>query len=296
MRDFRGVIAVPPLCRRGDGSFDWVENGKVVKHLAAGGITRLMYGGNAFLYHVTLNEYELLLDWLSGLDQTLSCIPSAGPSYGRLIDQAVILRHYSFPVTMALPCADPRDALGLETGLRRFSDAAGMPVIVYLKEENNFGTDRNAGLDSVARLVKDGVCVGIKYAVVRQDPAKDPYLEALLQRVDHEIVISGIGERPAIAHLRHFGLPGFTSGSVCLAPSKSNRLFEACQRSDFEQASKIREEFLALEDLRDQLGPARVLHAAVELAGIAATGPIPPFVTALNQAQFERLKPVAQAL
>jgi len=296
MRDFRGVIAVPPLCRNSSGAFDWVENGKVVQHLAKGGITRLMYGGNAFLYHITLSEYEQLLDWLSGLDPQLWCIPSAGPSYGRLIDQAAILKRHRFSVAMALPCADPRDALGLESGLRRFCDAAGMPTIVYLKEEHNFGADRLAGLDAVARLVRDGVCVGIKYAVVRQDPSEDAYLQGLLDRVDRELVISGIGERPAIAHLQKFGLPGFTSGSVCLAPAQSNALFEACRQGDYAKASQIRERFIAHEDLRDELGPARVLHAAMELAGIASTGPIPPFVSALGEAQCARLEPVARAL
>jgi dihydrodipicolinate synthase/N-acetylneuraminate lyase len=296
MRDFHGVIAVPPLCRRADGAFDWDENEKLVRHLAGGGITRLMYGGNAFLYHITLDEYGQLLEWLTGLDEKLWCIPSAGPSYGRLMDQAALLRRFRFPVAMALPCADPRDALGLEAGLRRFADAAGIPLIVYLKEEHNFGADRMAGLDAVGRLVRDGVCVGIKYAVVRQDPSCDEYLEALLERVDRGIVISGIGERPAITHLRDFGLPGFTSGSVCVAPAKSNSLFEACQRGDFEAAQRIRQEFIALEDLRDQLGPARVLHAAVELAGIATTGPIPPFVSAIGDTQTARLAKVAQAL
>jgi len=67
-----------------------------------------------------------------------------------------------------------------------------MPVIVYLKDENNFGADREAGLDAVARLVDDGVCVAIKYAVVRADPARDAYLEQLLKRVDRNRVISTI--------------------------------------------------------------------------------------------------------
>jgi dihydrodipicolinate synthase/N-acetylneuraminate lyase len=54
--------------------------------------------------------------------------------------------------------------------------------------------------------------------------------------------------------------------------------------------------FLPLEDLRDAWGPARVLHAAVELAGICPTGPIVPFVSALDEHQRERLQPVARAL
>jgi hypothetical protein len=53
---------------------------------------------------------------------------------------------------------------------------------------------------------------------------------------------------------------------------------------------------MPLEDLRDAWGPARVLHHATELAGIAPTGPIPPFVSGLNEKQLAELGPVAQEL
>lgn len=294
--DRHGVIAVPPLCRRVDGSLHWDESAKIVAHLKAGGVTRLMYGGNAFLYHITLAEYAELLVWLRELEDDLWCIPSAGPSFGRLMDQAILLRKYQFPCAMALPCADPRDARGLEDGLRRFSSVAEMPLIVYLKEEQNFGGDLMAGLDAVARLVSDGVCVGIKYAVVRPDPSKDAYLEELLKRVDRSFVISGIGERPAIVHLEQFQLAGFTSGSVCVAPAKTQAIFECLDRGDLAGAAALRELFLPHEDLRDAWGPARVLHASMTLAGIAASGVIPPFVSALSAEQKLKLAPVAQAL
>lgn len=294
--DRHGVFAVPPLCRREDGGLDWRENGKVVAHLKAGGVRRLMYGGNAFLYHLPLAEYEELLVWLRGLDDELWCIPSVGPSFGRMMDQAPLLRKQRFPCVMALPCADPRDAAGLEHGLRRFAASAETPLIIYLKEEQNFGSDLMAGLDTVARLVQDGICVGIKYAVVRANASQDAYLDALLARVDRQFVISGMGERPAIVHLEQFDLMGFTSGSVCLAPAKTQEIFECCERGDFAGAALIRELFLPLEDLRDAWGPARVLHAAMGLAGIAKTGPILPFVSGLRADQMAELEPVARAL
>ena len=294
--DRHGVFAVPPLCRREDGGLDWRENGKVVAHLKAGGVRRLMYGGNAFLYHLPLAEYEELLEWLRGLDDELWCIPSVGPSFGRMMDQALLLRKQRFPCVMALPCADPRDAAGLELGLRRFAASAETPLIVYLKEEQNFGNDLMAGLDAVARLVQDGICVGIKYAVVRANASQDSYLDALLARVDRQFVISGMGERPAIVHLEQFDLMGFTSGSVCLAPAKTQEIFECCERGDFARAALIRELFLPLEDLRDAWGPARVLHAAMGLAGIAKTGPILPFLSGLKADQLAELEPVARAL
>jgi dihydrodipicolinate synthase/N-acetylneuraminate lyase len=296
--ELRGVFAVPPLARRADArrSIDFDENGRLLRHMSGGGITRFLYGGNAFLYHVTLAEYEELLGWLGGFPDGAWAIPSVGPSYGRAMDQAALLARGRFRCAMALPCADPRDARGLEAGLRDVSDAAGLPLIVYLKEESNFGADLAAGLDAVARLVDAGVCVAIKYAVVRADPREDGYLRALLERVDRRLVISGIGERPALTHLREFGLPGFTTGSGCLAPRMSTAVWKACAREDWTAAEDVRRWFLPLEDKRDAWGPARVLHAAIELAGVAALGPIPPFVSALPEGQRSELAPVARAL
>jgi dihydrodipicolinate synthase/N-acetylneuraminate lyase len=296
--DLRGVFAVPPLARRPDArrTIDFTQNDRIVRHIADGGIRRFLYGGNAFLYHVTLAEYQELLEWLSGYAADHWMIPSAGPSFGRAMDQAPLLRRYGFGTVMMLPCADPRDAAGLERGLREFADAAGGRLVLYLKEETNFGPDPEAGLDVVARLVEEGVCTWIKYAVVRTDPAQDLYLDSLLRRVDRTRVVSGMGERPAVVHLEERRLAGFTTGSGCIQPSLCRDLFEAAMRGDFAGARKLREQFLPLEDLRDAWGPARVLHHAIEAAGIAATGPIPPFVSPLPLERLERLAPVAKQL
>src|SRR5262245_54804970 len=298
LADLRGGCALPPRSRRqGRGRpLDLGESELLLRHMAAGGLTRFLYGGNAFVHHLTLSEDEDLLGWLATFPGDQWPIPSLGPSYGRAMDQAGLLRRHRFPCAMALPCGDPRDAAGLEAGLREIADAAGLGLILYLKDEGNFGSDRDAGLDVVARLVRDGVCVGIKYAVVRGDPTQDPYLDGLLRRVDRKYVISGMGERPAVAHLRALSLPGFTTGSGCVAPGLCNAILGACVEGDWTRAESLRSAFMPLEDQRDAWGPARVLHAAVDLAGIARTGPIPPFVTALGQAQKALLEPTAREL
>lgn len=296
--DLRGVLPVPPLCRRRDAtrSIDFGETARLATHILDGGPRALLYGGNAFLYHVTLAEYDALLAWLSTLPDHVWAIPSIGPSFGRAMDQAASLKRYRFPCVMALPCGDPRDAAGLERGLREIADAAGTPLMLYLKEEQNFGSDLAAGLDAVARLVDSGVAVAIKYAVVREDPRDDAYLAALLARVDRSRVVSGIGERPAIVHLRQWQLAGFTTGSGCIAPRLSQAIFNACAAGEFDTAEAIRAKFMALEDLRDARGPARVLHAAVEQAGLAITGPVPPFVSELSDERRRELRDVARAL
>jgi dihydrodipicolinate synthase/N-acetylneuraminate lyase len=298
LQDVWGIYAVPPLPRKADGarSLDFDAAEIIASHIAAGGITRYLYGGNAFVYHVTLDEYEDLLGWLDAFPSARYPIPSLGPSFGRAMDQARLLRRHSFSCAMMLPCSDPRDADGLDAGLREIAEAAGVPLIVYLKSEDGFGQDLDAGLDAVARLVKDGICVAIKYAVVRDDPGQDAYLDGLLNRVDRKRVITGMGERPAIVHLRDFQLGGLTTGSGCIAPTLCSALVNACCARDWKGAEAIRAEFMPLEDLRDAWGPARVLHHATELSGLASAGPIPPYVSPLTSRQIEELSPVARHL
>jgi dihydrodipicolinate synthase/N-acetylneuraminate lyase len=298
MADLNGVYAVPPLPRRRDErrALDLGAAEAIARHIEAGGITRFLYGGNAFLYHVSLDEFAALIDWLAGFPPTRWPIPSIGPSFGRAIDQARLLRKHSFPAVMMLPCGDPRDARGLETGMREIVHAAGAPLILYLKSEDAFGGDRDEGLDAIGRLLDDGTAMSIKYAVVRDQPGVDPYLDALLTRVDRRRVISGMGERPAIEHLRDYKLGGLTTGSGCIAPRTCQTLFEAAAAGDWNRAAEYRGAFMPLEDLRDRWGPARVLHHATELAGVASTGPIPPYVSALAPDQMEQLAPVARTL
>jgi dihydrodipicolinate synthase/N-acetylneuraminate lyase len=298
LEDVWGVYAVPPLPRARDvrRSLDFAAAECVASHIAAGGISRFLYGGNAFLYHITLDEYEDLLGWLDAFPATRWPIPSVGPSFGRAIDQACLLRRFSFPCAMVLPCSDPRDARGMEAGMREIASESGLPLITYVKSEDAFGSDKEEGLDAIGRLVDDGVCVAIKYAVVRDDPRHDAYLEGLLRRVDCQRVISGMGERPAVVHLRDFELGGLTTGSGCIAPRSCTSLFEACSMKDWKKADGVRAGFMPLEDVRDAWGPARVLHHATELAGIVPTGPIPPYVSPLDARQLDELAPVARRL
>ena len=294
--DLDGVFAVPPLPRRAGGGIDFDAAERVAAHIEQGGISRFLYGGNAFLYHASLGDFEALADWLSGFPAARWPIPSLGPSFGHAMDQARVAARYRFPAVMMLPCADPRDARGLEAGYREIAQASGSPIILYLKSEDAFGSDKEAGLDAVARLMDTGVAIAVKYAVVLNDPSCDPYLDGLLKRVDRSRVVSGMGERPAIVHLRDVKLGGMTTGSGCIAPRRCQEFYSAARAGDWTTASALREMFMPLEDLRDGWGPARVLHHAAGACGIAETGPIPPYVSPLDPAQLRQLAPVAQAL
>jgi dihydrodipicolinate synthase/N-acetylneuraminate lyase len=118
----------------------------------------------------------------------------------------------------------------------------------------------------------------------------------LVDLVDPRIVISGIGEQPAIVHLREFGLGGFTSGCVCIAPRLSVEMLAAIRAKDWERAEQIRATFKPLEDIRNAINPIRVLHEAVRLAGIADTGPLLPLLTNLEPSHHARLQQTARQL
>jgi len=292
------VFAVPPLPRRHDAhrTIDLDSAETVARHIESGGITHLLYGGNAFLYHATTHDFDTLADWLASMPPSRVPIPSLGPSFGRAMDQARVLARYRFQAAMMLPCGDPRDPNGLEAGYREIAQTAGIPLVIYLKSEDAFGPDKAKGLDAIGKLVDDGIAIAIKYAVVLPDPKADSYLSALLWRVENTRVVSGMGERPAIAHLKEFRLAGMTTGSGCIAPRTCRAFYDACRRDDWKTAEELRAHFMPLEDLRDELGPARVLHHATECAGIAPTGPIPPYVSPLGEQDRMRLTPVAHAL
>ncbi len=266
-------------------------NRQLVRYLEAGGISHLLYGGNAILYHIAPSEYRQMLEQLVEIagKRTLIC-PSAGPTYGLMMDHAAILKDFDFPTVMVLPQRDITDHAGIARGIRAFADRLGKPVVVYLK------FDRWLPVESVRRLFDDGLISWIKYAVVRDNPAVDAYLSELTQVVPADRIVSGIGEQPAIIHTRDFGLAGYTSGCVCVAPRRSMEMLGALGNQDWAAAESIRKQFEGLEDLRNSINPIRVLHRAVELAEVAATGPILPLLGELPADDIPRVRQAAQLL
>lgn len=285
------VLAVPPLARHGDLTLNAAANRALIRHLEEGGVRTLMYGGNANFYHLPLSEYAATVDFLAdAAGQDSWVIPSAGADYGKLMDSAAILRSRAFPTAMALPFDKPANDSGVATALRKFADRLGKPIIAYVKALGYIEPK------TLGALAKDGVLCAIKYAIVRDDPARDTYLDELVQQVDRSLIISGIGERPAIVHWRDFGLRAFTSGSVCVGPRGSMRILALLKAGDYEAAQKLRAAYIPLEDQRDARGPIRVLHDAVTLAGIADMGPILPMISSLGTAERNAVQAAAAAL
>ncbi len=260
----------------------------MIRHIESGGVSMLLYGGNANLYHVRLTEFADLLEMLqseAGSDTLV--IPSVGPSYGLMMDQADLLRDSDFPTVMVLPTKVVMTEAGLKTAFRRFVETIERPAVLYIKEDGYISPQ------GAADLVNDGLVSFIKYAIVREDPAADDYLSELIQLVDPKLICSGIGEQPAIVHLTEFGLTGFTSGCVCVNPGLSQQMLRAVHGGDLERAEVIRGLFRPLEDLRNGINPIQVLHEAVSLCGIAATGPHLPLLSGVAESAVEQIRAAA---
>ena len=285
------VIAVPPLARSAGGNVCVGQNTKLIRHMESGGVRILLYGGNANFYHIRPSEFASTLTMLAtAAGPETEIVPSAGPSYGLMMDQAEILRDHPFRTVMVLPQVGLNTPDGVATGLRHFAEKFGRPIVVYMKNEGYLTPELAAG------LVKDGIVSWIKYAIVREDPAKDAVLSELVSLIDPKLIVSGIGEQPALVHLDHFKLGGFTTGCGCIAPVLSQKVLDLFRSRDLAGANAVRKQFEALEDLRNEVNPVRVLHEAVTLSGIADMGAILPLLSGLNPVDRSRVQAAAAAL
>ena len=285
------VLSVPPLAWHNDFTPNHEANQQLIRHIEGGGVTTLLYGGNANMHNIGLKGLADLLNHLilaANFDSWI--IPSVGPTFGGMMDQVPVLKELHFPTVMVLPIQFPATRVGIDTGLRHFVDKLDRPVILYIKEENYLSVEQ------LSRLFEDGVVRAIKYAVPRNDPTEDAYLSDLCQQIGPKNIVSGFGERPAIKHLRTFDLAGFTSGSVCIAPKLSTNMLQAIQADDYEEAERLHGLIMPMEDERDRIHPIRVLHDAISLAGIADMGPMYPMLSGVDESEKEAIKQAATNL
>ncbi|MEZ5863701.1 MAG: dihydrodipicolinate synthase family protein [Geminicoccaceae bacterium] len=271
------VLSVPPLPLAADLSPNEREMRRLVRHIEAGGVSTILWGGNAQLQHWPASRYG---DFLALAEATAAkdswVIPSVGPDYGKLLDEARSLAGTRFPCAMLLPMAAHHTPAGVARGVRDFVQAAGKPAIVYIRQSGYVAPE------ALGAMVEAGEVCAVKYAVDRPDLRDDPYLASLVATVGAERIVSGAGEIVAVPHLDAFGLAGFTAGCVCIAPALSMEVLRLLKAGDQAAAAPALEAIRPLEGLRERLSPIRVLHEAVRLAGVAETGPIYPMLSNLE--------------
>ncbi len=285
------VIAVPPLALNDDFTVAAEANGTLIRHIEAGGVSTLLYGGNANVQNWPVSRYGEWLDMLSSMvaDSTWM-IPSVGPDGGKLFDQAGLLAGRNYPAAMLLPFSGPKTDEGFARAIRDFVQRSGTKAILYIK------TDGYVATRVVEDLVADGSLLSIKYAIPRTDAAQDTVLDDLISAIGTERIVSGFGEPPALPHLRHKSLAGFTAGCVCIAPTLSQAYLSALKSKDFAAAERMLATFAPLEALRETGDPIRVLHTAVTLSGVAPMGPALPFLTEADPHLHPQIEAAAKAL
>lgn len=287
----RSVIAVPPLAATPDLSIATAQNRALIGHIEAGGVSTLLYGGNANVQNWPVSRYAEWLDVLAGqVAATTWLIPSVGPDGGKVLDQATMLADRNFPAAMFLPFTGPKTDDGLARSIRDFVQISGTQAILYIK------SDGYLAIPVIEALVADGSLFSVKYAIPRDDAAIDPVLDDLISAIGRDRIVSGFGEPPALPHLQYKGLAGFTAGCVCLAPALSQAFLLALQAGDFARATELLKIFAPLEALRDAGDPIRVLHTAITLSGIADMGPALPFLTEADPALWPRIEAAAKEL
>lgn len=268
------VVAVPPLALTRSLEIDPEENSKLINHIQAGGVRILLYGGNANFYHLDLGRFRAAIGALKeATGPQTALIPSIGPDFGKASDQIGALREAGIRDVMILPMAFPADPAGVAEGARRLADALGHGVILYIKRDGYIDPG------ALERLVAEEAVRFVKYAVEREDPRGDNYLEAILSAVGKDVVASGMGETPILDHFRDYRLATYTSGAVCLAPAAAMALLAACKAGEWDKAERIRKPFLEFERVRAKLGGISVMHDSVALSGVADMGPILPMLS-----------------
>jgi dihydrodipicolinate synthase/N-acetylneuraminate lyase len=217
-------------------------------------------------------------------------IPAIGPDFGKMIEQAQILKGTGYRTAMVLPMQGFTTPDGVADGIERFVEAAGMPITLYIKSEQYIDLDR------LQRLVESRHVLCVKYAVVRTDPGQDPYLREMIERISTARIVSGMGERPVLSHVGVWGLTSFTTGSGCLAPRACMDLLRALKAGDGARAQVLYNAFMPLETLRDNVSLIRVLHDAVTWSGLADMGAQLPLLSSTPQAMHTPVEAAARAL
>jgi dihydrodipicolinate synthase/N-acetylneuraminate lyase len=285
------VVAVPPIALTPGFAVAEAANTALVRHIERGGVSILLYGGNANLYHFSLGLYADALAMMVGAAGSATrIITSIGPDFGKMQDQAALVEQSGLRNVMLLPTAFPADSDGVANGARRIADRLGFGVILYLKR------DGYVAPETLGRLVADGAVRFVKYAVERPDAAADPYLDAVLAAVGKDVVASGMGETPVADHLGVRKLPTFTSGAVCIAPAAAMRLLTLYKTGRHDEALALSAPFLEFEKVRSRVGGLQVLHDSVTASGIADMGPLMPMVSNVRAEAMPAVREAVQGL
>ncbi|MFP6590066.1 MAG: dihydrodipicolinate synthase family protein, partial [Candidatus Latescibacterota bacterium] len=237
------VVAITPRTAAGD--IDLAGIRRNVTHLVDNGARFLMpMCGTGLVYDATLAEFEKVTAAFLDAAGDALVVPGIGPGYGRSLEMARIAAGLGVPGAMVMPIVGPASAKGTAEGLRRITEGAGFPVILY---------QRRLDIMPVASVIElcstlEGV-VGLKYAV----DDIETFRRLVAGAGGDCAMICGMAEDPSIAYLQA-GAIGFSSGMANFLPRMSLSLLAAYRRGDGEEAERLRALMVPFEDFRGENG------------------------------------------
>ncbi len=279
------VVAITP--RAEEGTVDLAGTANNVRYLVEAGADFLMpMCGTGLVYDASLAEYEAVVGaFVEAAAGRALVVPGIGPGYGRALEMADIARSLGAAGAMVMPVVGPASAAGVEEGMRRIAQRAGLPIVLYQRRLDIMPVEQ------VVRLCGMDEVVGLKYAV--------DDIEAFARINDgcgqQAAMVCGMAEDPAIDYLAA-GAVGFSSGMANFAPRTSLAMLQRFARGDRSGAEALREVMVPFEDLRGERAArysGSALHAAMQCAGLAG-GPVVPFAEEVARGDMPRVQALVE--
>jgi 4-hydroxy-tetrahydrodipicolinate synthase len=255
----------------------------IVARCAAAGVDALTVNGNTSeFYGLTFAEAERMQAEVPAIVAGRATVVAG---IGRSVNEAVRLA--------ARAKADGADAVmihqppdpfvsprGIADYIRRVGDAAGLPIVLYL---------RNAAIGDAAITAMTTIpgVVAVKWA------STDLMTLARAIRAAPQVqFVCGIAE-PWAPPMTALGAQGFTSGLINVAPERSVAILAALRAADFTRANALIAEIGAFEALRaeEQNGAnVSVVKAALALSGNDVGAARPPAAWPIAAESLARLR------
>lgn len=233
----------------------------IVARCAAAGVDGLTVNGNTSeFYGLSFAEAERMQAEVPAIVAgRAAVIAGIGRSVGEATRLAARAKADGADAVMIHQVPDPFVApRGVEAYVRRVADAAGLPVVLYLRNDG-------IGIAAIEALCRVPGVVAVKWAT----PNMMALAEAIRRLGDSISFVCGLAE-PWAPPMTALGAQGFTSGLINLLPERSVAIRDALRAGDYAAANAAIAAIRAFEELRaqEQNGAnVSVVKAALALAG-----------------------------
>lgn len=265
-------------------NFDGSRLRPIIDRAASAGVHILVANGNTGeFYGLTLDEAER---FVHASAETIARRVPLLAGIGRSIKDAERLARVSAEAGAAgLMIHQPPDPFvaprGIVDYVRRVSDAAGLPIVLYLRSDA-------IGTAAIVDLCQVEGVIGVKWAT----PNPMRLAEAMREAPEHLVWVGGLAEIWAPPFYA-VGARGFTSGLINVWPERSVAIHGALEDGDFALARRLIDGMRDFEEIRAQeMNGANVtgVKAALALIGHDCGACRPPSAWPLASAQEKKLR------